>query len=120
MAHLQELFAPYGSVQRAQLITDRDTGRSKGFGFVEMTTDQEAQAAIYMRAAPDEIRFYSSDLTDAFMPNLFHPLWPDAGLAVFLASAASDYCTGQTFPIDGGFTAGNPWPDPAGQVSNYK
>jgi cold-inducible RNA-binding protein len=45
-SQLQELFAPYGSVQRAQLITDRDTGRSKGFGFVEMTTDQEAQAAI--------------------------------------------------------------------------
>ncbi len=45
-SRLQELFAPYGSVQRAQLITDRDTGRSKGFGFVEMTTDQEAQAAI--------------------------------------------------------------------------
>ncbi len=43
---LQEMFAPYGSVQRAQLISDRDTGRSKGFGFVEMTTDQEAQAAI--------------------------------------------------------------------------
>jgi hypothetical protein len=37
-----------------------------------------------MRATPDEIRFYSSDLTDAFMPNLFHPLWPDRGLAVFL------------------------------------
>jgi hypothetical protein len=45
---------------------------------------QEAQAATYMRATPDEIRFYSSDLTDAFMPNLFHPLWPDRGLAVFL------------------------------------
>jgi len=43
---LQEMFAPYGSVQLAQLITDRDTGRSKGFGFVEMGNDQEAQAAI--------------------------------------------------------------------------
>jgi RNA recognition motif-containing protein len=43
---LRELFAPYGSVQLAQLITDRDTGRSKGFGFVEMGSDQEAQAAI--------------------------------------------------------------------------
>jgi RNA recognition motif-containing protein len=43
---LQELFAPYGSVQTAQLIMDRDTGRSKGFGFVEMGTDQEATAAI--------------------------------------------------------------------------
>ena len=45
-SQLQEMFTPYGSVQRAQLITDRDTGRSKGFGFVEMGTDQEAQAAI--------------------------------------------------------------------------
>jgi len=43
---LQEMFAPYGSVQLAQLITDRDTGRSKGFGFVEMGTDKEAEAAI--------------------------------------------------------------------------
>jgi RNA recognition motif-containing protein len=43
---LRELFAPYGSVQLVQLITDRDTGRSKGFGFVEMGSDQEAQAAI--------------------------------------------------------------------------
>jgi NAD(P)-dependent dehydrogenase (short-subunit alcohol dehydrogenase family) len=33
-----------------------------------------------------------------------------AGMAVYLASPASDYCTGQTFPVDGGFTAGNPWP----------
>lgn len=44
--HLREMFAPYGAVQTAQVITDRDTGRSKGFGFVEMGSDQEAQAAI--------------------------------------------------------------------------
>lgn len=43
---LREMFGPYGSVQTAQVITDRDTGRSKGFGFVEMASDQEAQAAI--------------------------------------------------------------------------
>src|SRR5947199_2471012 len=43
---LQQMFEPYGTVQSAQIITDRDTGRSKGFGFVEMSTDQEAQAAI--------------------------------------------------------------------------
>ena len=43
---LEALFAPYGSVQSAQVIQDRDTGRSKGFGFVEMGSDQEAQAAI--------------------------------------------------------------------------
>ena len=45
-AELQQLFEPYGTVQSAQVIMDRDTGRSKGFGFVEMKTDQEAQAAI--------------------------------------------------------------------------
>lgn len=43
---LEDLFAAYGTVDSAQVITDRDTGRSKGFGFVEMSSDQEAQAAI--------------------------------------------------------------------------
>ena len=43
---LEQLCAEYGTVQSAQVIKDRDTGRSKGFGFVEMKTDQEAQAAI--------------------------------------------------------------------------
>jgi RNA recognition motif-containing protein len=43
---LQQLFAPHGNVVSAQVITDRDSGRSKGFGFVEMSSDQEAQAAI--------------------------------------------------------------------------
>jgi RNA recognition motif-containing protein len=43
---LEQLFAAYGTVESAQVIMDRDTGRSKGFGFVEMKTDQEAQAAI--------------------------------------------------------------------------
>jgi RNA recognition motif-containing protein len=43
---LQTLFGAHGTVQSAQVIMDRDTGRSKGFGFVEMGTDQEAQAAI--------------------------------------------------------------------------
>ena len=43
---LEALFAPYGTVQSAQVIVDRDTNRSKGFGFVEMETDAEAQAAI--------------------------------------------------------------------------
>ena len=43
---LDKLFAAHGSVQSAQVIMDRDTGRSKGFGFVEMGSDAEAQAAI--------------------------------------------------------------------------
>ncbi len=43
---LEKLFAEHGSVRSAQVIMDRDTGRSKGFGFVEMGSDQEAQAAI--------------------------------------------------------------------------
>ena len=43
---LSQLFEPHGTVQSAQVVMDRDTGRSKGFGFVEMSSDQEAQAAI--------------------------------------------------------------------------
>ena len=43
---LEKLFEPYGRVESAQVIADRDTGQSKGFGFVEMGSDQEAQAAI--------------------------------------------------------------------------
>jgi RNA recognition motif-containing protein len=43
---LEQLCAAHGTVQSAQVITDRDTGRSKGFGFVEMGTDEEAAAAI--------------------------------------------------------------------------
>ena len=45
---IQEMFAQAGSVQSAKIITDRDTGRSKGFGFVEMSSDQEAAGAIQM------------------------------------------------------------------------
>ena len=43
---LEQMFAAHGAVQSAQVIMDRDTNRSKGFGFVEMQSDQEAQAAI--------------------------------------------------------------------------
>lgn len=45
-ADLQEMFAAHGSVTSAQVIMDRDTGRSKGFGFVEMSAVGEAAAAI--------------------------------------------------------------------------
>jgi RNA recognition motif-containing protein len=40
------MFSPHGTVQSAEVVADRDTGRSKGFGFVEMGSDAEAQAAI--------------------------------------------------------------------------
>src|SRR5580658_8651838 len=45
-SELEQLFGAHGQVVSAQIINDRDTGRSKGFGFVEMSSDQEAQAAI--------------------------------------------------------------------------
>jgi RNA recognition motif-containing protein len=45
-AQLHQLFSAYGSVVDARVITDRTTGQSKGFGFVEMSTEDEARAAI--------------------------------------------------------------------------
>jgi RNA recognition motif-containing protein len=51
-AGLEQLFAQYGSVQSAEVVMDRDTGRSRGFGFVEMSNDAEAQEAI--RAVNDQ------------------------------------------------------------------
>lgn len=45
-AELSELFAAYGEVVSANVITDRETGRSRGFGFVEMSSDAEGNAAI--------------------------------------------------------------------------
>jgi len=43
---LQSIFSAHGEVQSAEVISDRMTGRSKGFGFVEMSNDEEAEAAI--------------------------------------------------------------------------
>ena len=45
-SQLQTLFAPYGTVESARIMTDKFTGQSRGFGFVEMSTGQEAQSAI--------------------------------------------------------------------------
>jgi RNA recognition motif-containing protein len=45
-ADLEDLFAPFGEVRSAQVVEDRQTGRSRGFGFVEMTSDADALAAI--------------------------------------------------------------------------
>ncbi len=43
---LVQLFAPYGTVEKTQIITDRETGRSRGFGFVEMSSEEDANKAI--------------------------------------------------------------------------
>ncbi|HLP85073.1 MAG TPA: RNA-binding protein, partial [Phycisphaerales bacterium] len=59
-AQLQELFSQYGQVTSASLVMDRDTGRPRGFGFVEMANDSEAQAAI---AALNGKNFDGRDLT---------------------------------------------------------
>lgn len=45
-SELETMFAVHGSVESANVVTDRETGRSKGFGFVEMSNDQEARTAI--------------------------------------------------------------------------
>ena len=45
-ADLKELFSEHGTVESVRVITDRETGRSKGFGFVEMSSQEEAEAAI--------------------------------------------------------------------------
>lgn len=45
-ADLRGLFTPHGTVQSAEVVEDRDAGRSKGFGFVEMSSDDEAKAAM--------------------------------------------------------------------------
>ena len=45
-ADLENLFSPHGAIRSAEVITDRATGQAKGFGFVEMESDSDAQAAI--------------------------------------------------------------------------
>jgi RNA recognition motif-containing protein len=45
-AQLERLFAEHGQVTKAQVVTDRDTGRSRGFGFVEMSSSDDARKAI--------------------------------------------------------------------------
>jgi len=45
-AKLKELVSPFGSVESADVITERDSGRSRGFGFVELASDEEGRAAI--------------------------------------------------------------------------
>ncbi|MFO1418879.1 MAG: RNA-binding protein [Methylotetracoccus sp.] len=57
---LETLFSAHGTVESANVIMDRDTGRSKGFGFVEMGTDQQAKAAVSALHGKD---FEGRDLT---------------------------------------------------------
>jgi cold-inducible RNA-binding protein len=57
---LLQLFSQHGTVARAQVIMDRDTGRSRGFGFVEMPNAEEAQAAV---AALNNFQFQGRALT---------------------------------------------------------
>ena len=57
---LREQFEQYGAVDKATVLTDRDTGRSRGFGFVEMPNDDEARAAI---AALNGSSFEGRDMT---------------------------------------------------------
>ena len=66
-ADLEELFSEFGTVESAQVISDRDTGRSKGFGFVEMATEAEAQAAT---AAGGEFWTFLMQLLIQFLPYL--------------------------------------------------
>src|SRR5213596_3433974 len=77
---LQEIFAQAGNVQSAKIITDRDTGRSKGFGFVEMSSDQEAAAAAATAGNPF---FFTTHFRDSKML-----LWgshsPPPGGGIFL------------------------------------
>ncbi len=70
-ASLQEAFSKAGTVNSASIIIDRMTGRSKGFGFVEMSNDDEAQAAINMFNGQD---FEGRKLT----VNVARPLEPRA------------------------------------------
>jgi len=57
---IRQLFEPYGAVGRVNLITDRETGRPRGFGFVEMPNASEAEAAI---AALQNVRMEGRQLT---------------------------------------------------------
>ena len=52
-ADLRELFARTGTVESCRIVTDRDTGRSRGFGFVEMSSKDEGQAAIEVLSGRD-------------------------------------------------------------------
>ncbi len=81
---LGDTFAQVGSVESAKIITDRDTGRSKGFGFVEMSTEAEAAAAIS--------RFNGADLDGRSMTvNEAKPMAPRENRGGFSGGRGSRY-----------------------------
>ena len=85
-ADLEQLFSEFGTVQSAQVIQDRDTGRSKGFGFVEMGSDAEAQAAI-QGLHDQEVNGRRLTVNEA------RPREPRAAAAVAAATAAAAVAT---------------------------
>ena len=58
---LRNLFSQYGSIDSVAVITDRETGRSKGFGFVEFGNDAEARSAIQALSGQEYVPMYASD-----------------------------------------------------------
>ena len=81
---LKEAFAQAGTVESATIIMDKMTGRSKGFGFVEMSSDEEAQAAIEMLNGKD---FGGRNLT----VNEARPLEPRAPRAGGFGGGRNEY-----------------------------
>jgi len=74
-ADLETMFAPFGTVRSAQVIEDRDTGRSKGFGFVEMGTDQEALAAVEAAVAGHRSAVSVRRVSEGIAGDLMRVMW---------------------------------------------
>ena len=72
---LRDSFAPFGEVTSARIITDRDTGRSKGFGFVEMPDDAQAQEAISKLDGTDSEYATTWTLDTSAYATYFRTLW---------------------------------------------
>ena len=79
---MRNLFSQFGEVVSAKIVMDRDTGRSKGFGFVEMADDGAAETAIGqlddyegVAAEADEVQLYRRELTEAYVNGETIPAW---------------------------------------------
>ena len=70
---LQQLFAQAGTVESASVVEDRETGRSRGFGFVEMATKEEGEAAIFRRLGMLPV-FFGRGMIGANLPSLTYML----------------------------------------------